>query len=233
MLDETYGNLTSTDKETFQRVCRRLLSETFIVRDMDDASRRQFAFAFRNFEAISDLLALVGYTLWVDRESGVAMLREIPTTDGGRELHTGHRKFTKNETILLLTLRLIYGEKISSGVLAKNVVVTIHDIMFALEKFGCKSVLDNPSKAEKLLRTLAQYNLIKVIGTIGTAECRICLYPSLMFAQSVDEMSRWLESTNKRIFGDSADDGQTAIEDVIMTQNEPIEGEVSEDSENE
>ena len=229
-------NMTSTDKELFQRVCRRLLSETFIVRDADEPSRRQFNFVCRCIEEITAYFKYIGYLVYTDKETGVAMLKEINATESGKELHTGHRKLTKAETILLLCLRLIYGEKLSNGVLAKNIVVSIHDVVFTLDKFGCKDIIDNPSKAEKLFRALSQHNLVRIVGTIGAPDCKVCLYPSLQFSQSPEEMNAWLNSTNRRVFGNAAaedapEEQLTMFEDT-PTGNEPLDDDFTEDDDN-
>ena len=53
--------LTSGEKELFQRVCRKLLKSTFIVKEKDDDSKKIYTFVAKNEEAVSSYFAYMGF----------------------------------------------------------------------------------------------------------------------------------------------------------------------------
>ena len=45
--DTYWEDLSSSERELFQKSCRKLLKETFIVRDKDDSYKKLYLFMFR------------------------------------------------------------------------------------------------------------------------------------------------------------------------------------------
>lgn len=46
-MQEYWDNYTSSEKEQFQKICRRLLKQTFIVRDKDEENKRTYFFCLQ------------------------------------------------------------------------------------------------------------------------------------------------------------------------------------------
>ena len=74
-IEEFWNNYTSSERELFQKSCRRLLKQTFIVRDKDEESKRAYFFVSKNLEPFSAYLGYIGFDVTADRENGVVMLR--------------------------------------------------------------------------------------------------------------------------------------------------------------
>ena len=55
-IEEFWEGFTSSEKDLFQKSCRRLLKQTFIVRDRDEESKRAYYFVSKNPEPFSCLL---------------------------------------------------------------------------------------------------------------------------------------------------------------------------------
>lgn len=74
-IEEFWEGFTSSEKDLFQKSCRRLLKQTFIVRDRDEESKRAYYFISKNPEPFSVYLGYIGFDVLTDRENGVVMLR--------------------------------------------------------------------------------------------------------------------------------------------------------------
>ena len=64
-INEMWDDLTSSEQLVFKKCCRRLLKETFIVRDIDDDNRKMFFFVKSNEGLFSDYLNLIGFDIVV------------------------------------------------------------------------------------------------------------------------------------------------------------------------
>lgn len=194
-IDEYYTDLTSTEKTTFQKVCRYLLKRTFLVRDKDDDSRKMYYFAGRNADFLSAYLRLMGYDILVDRENAVVMLQ---SRSEDSEVQVNHLRLRKIDTILLCALWTIYQDHLQKGEISRTCDITVADLSFALEKFGYKDPLDRTT-LQTSMSLFAGYNLLQVNGKIGDLDCVIALYPSLQFALSGDAFAKLAASAAERI----------------------------------
>ena len=75
MIEEHWDNYTSSEKEQFQRAARRLLKNTFIVRDKDDDNRKIYFFIAKRPDPFREYFKYIGFDIAVDRENGVVMLQ--------------------------------------------------------------------------------------------------------------------------------------------------------------
>ena len=63
---EYWDDYTSSEKEQFQRICRKLLKQTFIVRDKDEESKRAYFFVSKRPDPYTRFFAsLVLILLWI------------------------------------------------------------------------------------------------------------------------------------------------------------------------
>lgn len=224
-----FEQYTPTERELFPRVCRRLLAETFVVSEKDDASRRQYAFIENHLGDLKQYFEPIGLSVYVDTNMRVAMLREVQQensadSDSARWLHTGHIMLTKEESIYLLCLRILYGDKINSGVLSRNIAVTLPEFIEILSRFNMKDITKNPTRTERVFKKFASYNLIRMTGEIAQGNCRLLLYPSLQFVQSISDMEEWLKTYTGNMLDDT--NGRKA---VAETDEEDSDEEVTTD----
>lgn len=84
-IEEFWEAYTSSEKELFQRSCRRLLKHTFIVRDKDEENKKAYYFISKRPEPFSAYFRYIGFDIVVDRENGVVMLRKLCRRRGKRE----------------------------------------------------------------------------------------------------------------------------------------------------
>ena len=193
-----WEDLTSSEKDMFQRSCRRLLKQTFIVRDKDEENKKLYYFASKRPEIFTQYFSFIGFDIVLDRENGVIMLRNCADFGENGKIQANRLGLKKAESMVLCCLWTLYADRLRSGSLAQTIVVSMTDLRFALEKYGLKEPLDKTTMVN-ILNLLSKYNLIDVNGKIGEADCLIRLYASLQFALDTEEFKKFVEATEKRM----------------------------------
>ena len=204
-MKEIWSNFTSTEKELFQKVCRRLLKTTFIVRDKDDRNKKAYYFASKNIDTISEYFAYIGFDIFIDRDNGVVMLQNYVDKEESGGVQSNRFGLKKIESIILCCLWTLYSDKVASGSLVKTISISIMDLRYELEKYDLKDGDDNKKQIENALNTLSKFNLLDVVGKIGEPDCRIRLYPSLQFALNVEYFKQFVQKATKRMQGKNKD----------------------------
>lgn len=197
-IETMWEDLTSSEKDMFQRSCRRLLKQTFIVRDKDEENKKLYYFASKRPEIFTQYFSFIGFDIVLDRENGVIMLRNCADFGENGKIQANRLGLKKAESMVLCCLWTLYADRLRSGSLAQTIIVSMTDLRFALEKYGMKEPLDKTTMAN-ILNLLSKYNLIDVNGKIGEADCLIRLYASLQFALDTEEFKRFVETTEKRM----------------------------------
>lgn len=197
-MQEYWESYTSFEKEQFQKICRRLLKQTFIVRDKDEENKRAYFFVSKRPEPFSKYFSYIGFDVFVDRDNGVIMLRNcVDVSENGR-IQTNHLILKKAESLVLCALWTLYAERIHSGSLARSIFISLVDLKYELEKYGLKESLDK-TLITQILSLFERFNLIDVQGKIGDTECLIRLYPSLQFALDGNEFTKFTEIASSRM----------------------------------
>ena len=197
-IETMWEDLTSSEKDMFQRSCRRLLKQTFIVRDKDEENKKLYYFASKRPEIFTQYFSFIGFDIVLDRENGVIMLRNCADFGENGKIQANRLGLKKAESMVLCCLWTLYADRLRSGSLAQTIIVSMTDLRFALEKYGMKEPLDKTTMANILI-FLSKYNLIDVNGKIGEADCLIRLYASLQFALDTEEFKKFVEATEKRM----------------------------------
>ena len=197
-IEEFWEAYTSSEKELFQRSCRRLLKHTFIVRDKDEENKKAYYFISKRPEPFSAYFRYIGFDIVVDRENGVVMLRNCADAGESGKVQVNRLQLKKAESVVLCCLWTLYADRIRSGSLSRAILVSITEIQFELEKYGVKDQIDK-SAMTGILTLFSRFNLIEVNGKIGEKDCLVRLYPSLQFALESEEFGRFAELTRKRM----------------------------------
>ena len=133
---EVWDNFTTSDKQMFQNCCRKLLKRTFLVRDkLED--RKHYFFVASRIEVFLDYFSYMGFEVRCDKDTGVIMLDNSPAIGDKEKLQSNRYRFTKEETIVLCCLWLIYLAKIKEGISA-IVVIGVSDLVYELEKYNAR-----------------------------------------------------------------------------------------------
>lgn len=197
-MQEYWDGYTSSEKEQFQKICRRLLKQTFIVRDKDEENKRAYFFVSKRPEPFSRYFGYIGFDVVLDRDNGVIMLRNcVDVSENGR-IQTNHLILKKAETLVLCALWTLYVDRIRSGSLARSILVSVVDLKYELEKYGLMDPIDKTLMTQ-ILALFQRFSLIDVQGRVGEPECLIRLYPSLQFALDGNEFARFVETVKQRM----------------------------------
>lgn len=212
-IDEQLSTLTSSEMSQFQRICRKLLKETFIVREKNEEHRKEFYFVKHHQETFRQYLCVIGYSIVVEESVGVIMLVNQVSSDEEAVVQSGRKRFRLQETIVLCCLWLLYSDKIVSGGLTRSIIVEKAELDFQLEKFGYKNRIDKNSM-KNIMTLFSRFHLAEVIGQIGEADCHIRIYPSVCFCLSETEFKRQAElAAQKFKTGTIVDSDETGGDD--------------------
>lgn len=197
-IETMWDDFTSSERDLFQKSCRKLLKQTFIVRDKDDDHKKYYYFIAKQPDIFTQYFSMIGFDVIVDRENGVIMLRNCADFGENGKIQANRLALKKAESIVLCCLWTLYADRIRNGSLAQHIAISMTDLMFALEKYGMKEPLDKTMMSQ-ILKLFSQYNLIEIEGKVGDADCLIRLYASLQFALDTDEFKKFAEATEKRM----------------------------------
>lgn len=186
---EAWDNFTSSDKIMFQNSCRKLLRRTFLVRDKQD-DRKHYFFVANHIDIFLNYFSFMGFEIKYDKDNGVVMLDNCAGAGDKDKLQSNRYRFTKEETIVLCCLWLIYVSRMREGSLTSVIVIGISDLIYELEKYDAKDNV-NKTSLDGIFKSLKNYSLIEVDGNIGDVDCKLILYPSLQFALDTDEFERF------------------------------------------
>jgi hypothetical protein len=206
---------TSGEKELFQRVCRKLLKSTFIVKEKDDDSKRLYTFVAKNEEPISSYFSHIGFDIKVDRDNGVAMLVNSGDSSDSGKIQANRLRLRKADTVVLCCLWTAYLDRVRRGNLSKGIVISLLDLKQELEKYGFREDFDGKTLMTDILKLLAKYNLVEVSGKLGEPDCNIKIYPSIQFALDSIEFQNLAEETSKKVLSSKAvaDDDEEEMEE--------------------
>lgn len=198
-MKEFWDNSTSMERDLFQRACRKLLKNTFIVRDKDDENKKLYFYVSKNPEHFTEYFSYMGFDIVVDRDNGVVMLQNYSDQMDSERIKANRYGLLKFESIVLCCLWTIYMDRITSGSLKKTLSVSVINLRYELEKYGLKDSVDNKTMTANALKTLSKFSLIDVIGKVGEPDCTILLYPSLLFALNGEQFKVFIEDASKRM----------------------------------
>lgn len=176
---ENYELLTQTQKNLFQDIANKLLANTFLTRDKRD-NKDNFYFVVSFKEIFDDFFSVLGYDVMLDQALGVIMIKSNSVSNT--------LKLKRDETIILLILRLLYHEKLKETSLNENIVASIQDIH---DKYNYLEIKRRINKTDLVsaLRLFRRFNLIETMGDITVSNTKIVLLPSLLYAIKTEEIT--------------------------------------------
>lgn len=192
---ENYEALSQTQKNLFQDIANKLLANTFLTRDKRD-NKDNFYFVVSFKEIFDEFFKVLGYEIILDQAHGVVMLKNESTSNT--------LKLKRDETIILLILRLLYHEKLKETSLNENIVISVQDIH---DKYNYLEIKKRINKTDLIsaLRLFRRFNLIETIGDIAVANSKVVLLHSLLYAINTEEITEVFNSI-QRIISEVSDD---------------------------
>lgn len=194
MLD-SYERLTNVQKATFKDIANKLLASTFLARDKKD-NKDNYYFVVSYKEVFDEFFAILGYEVKLDQSVGSIMLKS--------DQNTGFLKLRRDETIILLILRILYHERLKETSLNENVVITVLDIH---EKYNFLEIKKRINKTDLVsaLRLFRRFNLIETIGDITMSNTKVVIMPTILYAINTEEITE-VYNTVSRIVSEAGDE---------------------------
>ena len=152
-----------------------------------------------------------------DKDTGVVMLDNGSGIGDKEKLKSNRYRFTKEETIVLCCLWLIYMSRIREGTLSSVIVIGVSDLIYELEKYDARDMV-NKTALGNIFKVLKNYSLMDVDGNVGDIDCKLVLYPSLQFALDTEEFERFVTEVVKVVL-----EGKDSLEEDTDEQTEHAE----------
>ena len=105
-------------------------------------------------------------------------------------------KLKRDETLVLLILRLLYHEKMKEASLNDNIVCEVSDIHEKYDYLEIKKKL-NKTDLVSSLRLFRRYNLIEVTGDLSTSSCKVVILPTILMAIKSEDITEVYNTVNK------------------------------------
>lgn len=186
MLD-AYEKMNVTQQNQFRDTANKLLSSTFLCRDKKD-NLGSYYFLMSYKELFDEFFTILGYELTLDTASGCAML-------SGASASTT-LKLKRDESLILLILRLLYHEKMKDTSLNENIVCSIADIHTKYDYLEIKRKL-NKTDLISAVRLFRRYNLIEVTGDVTSSACRIVILPTILMTIRSEDINEVYQTIQK------------------------------------
>ncbi|MDD3711978.1 MAG: DUF4194 domain-containing protein [Candidatus Izemoplasmatales bacterium] len=172
MILEKYAELNMTQKELFSKTCLKLLQNSFLSRDKEDNKEMYyFLLSFKNY--FDEYFGIMDFEIVLDRELGAIQLVH---REGNNLL-----KLKKDETLVLLILRILYHQHLVKTSINDNIVIRVDEIHQYYDSLELKKKI-NKTDLVKILRTYRRLNLIEPLGDITKANTNIIIYPTILLA---------------------------------------------------
>ena len=186
MLD-ALEKMTVTQQNQFKDAANKLLAYTFLSRDKKD-NKEAYYFLMSYKEVFDEFFQILGYEITLDMPTGSVML------SGASSQNT--LKLRRDESIILLILRLLYHEKMKDTSLNENIVCSVADIHTQYDILEIKKKL-NKTDLVSALRLFRRYNLIEVTGDLTSSACKVVILPTILMAIKSEDITEVFNTINK------------------------------------
>lgn len=183
MILEQFDTLTNAQKQMFADTVVKLLANAFLAKDKkDNKEMYYFILSFKNY--FDEYFNIINYELVIDRDRGAI---QLVTKENQNVL-----KLKKEESLILLILRILYHQHLVETSINDNVIITIDEIHQKYDALELKKKI-NKTDLVSILRMYRRYNLIEPLGDITQGGTRIIVYPTILMAISTNNINDVLD----------------------------------------
>lgn len=195
--NQLYCELSSKDKDIFKDITIRLLKVNFLLRRINS---EMYLFILSHKDMFILFFQYINFDFIVRDDKELAYIKS-----NDEKLS---KNLTKNETICLLVLRLLYQRKIDEVSLSNDIEITIKELQDQLFAVGFDSNNDRVKKSilNDMLRTFKQHNIVYYNDQDTNLDNTIItIYPSIEVAMDFKEMEQILIRLESLSNGEEAD----------------------------
>lgn len=184
---ELYETFTNTQKNTFADICNKLLANTYLARDKRD-NKEAYYFVVSYKDLFEEYFKLMNMQLVLNRDLGTITLEN---TNSQTIL-----KLKRDESIILLIIRLLYHEKLKETSINTNVVATVNDLHAKYDMLEIKRKI-NKTDLVAMLRLFRKYNLIEPMGDVSNSNTQFIIFPTILEALKTDQIDAVYNTISK------------------------------------
>ena len=196
--NELYCLLTESEKTMMKNVTIKLLKVNFLLRR---TNKEIYSFIMNHKELLSLFFEYMNFDFNIREDKELVYIKSNDDTLISN--------ITKNETLALLVLRLIYQKKMDEVSLADEVETTIAELQNQLFSFNFDSQNNDRVKRSTLremLQIFKQHNIIYYKDDLALDDTVITIYPSIEVAMDFKEINEILTRIELLKGGDDIDD---------------------------
>ena len=156
-------------QETFTRTCNQLLSSNYLSKDKRD-NNKAYYFVLNYKKYFDEFFDLLGDEVIINKEIGCIQLKN--------NYYPGNLKLKKEETFIILILRILYQERLINTTLDNTVVVAVDDIHNKYQSLGFKRKIFK-TELVSALRLFKKYNIIDNIGDLELSATKILIFSTI------------------------------------------------------
>lgn len=168
---DNYIKTTNNDKEEFKTAFQNMIQRGFVVKQ---ASEKNYNFIMRNEVLFKSLFEIIGFTFYAEYRIETFYIKS--------DNNQFAKNIKKNDTILLLVLRLLYEEEVTKVNLDNVVNIKYQQLEQKLLEINFESVNRERvilSSIMESLRLFRDHNIINFIITGFNTDTEITIYPSI------------------------------------------------------
>lgn len=169
---ETYEGFLDKEKKMFAHCANLLLSNCFLSKDKKD-TKDEYYFVLNYKFMYDDYFRLIGWELIINQDLGAIQLYNAENKN--------LLKLKKTESIILILLRILYQEKISSIMSSNHVMVKVDDIHQKYDSLEFKKKIYKTDLIA-IIRMFRRFNLIEPLGDVTKGSCDVIIYPTILLA---------------------------------------------------
>ena len=156
-------------QETFQKVANMLLTSNFIAKDKKDNNKYNY-FVVNYKQYFDEFFQILGHEVIINNELGSVQLKN--------NYNPGNLRLKKEETYIILILRILYQEKLINTTLNNTVQITVDEIHTKYQTFGFKRKMFK-TELVSALRLFKKYNIIDNLGDFQLSATKLLIFPTI------------------------------------------------------
>lgn len=198
-----FQKLTETEKEKFSRICNKILDKNFLIRQKE-SDKEDYFFVVGHMTLFQNYFLLMDYMVTHYESDQIVAL----STEAGRN----RTRLKRNDTIMLLILRLLYQKKSKEATQLNQILVSVKEIQEELDRTSLFKGRFPKTELQTTMRMLKSYSLIDFQSSnLINDDTRIEIYPSLLRVVNIDDMNK-LE-IQLRAYSNGGDDNEDDDQD--------------------
>lgn len=184
---QAYEGFLDKEKKMFAQCANLLLNNCFLSKDKKD-TKDAYYFVLNYKFMFDDYFRIIGWELFINQELGAIQLFN--------QENKNLLKLKKTDSIILILLRILYQEKISSFMSSNHVMVKVDDIHQKYDSLEFKKKIYKTDLVA-ILRMFRRFNLIEPLGDVTKGSCDVIIYPTILLAvnnSNIDTLYNVLKS---------------------------------------